>query len=91
MHTFQAFSAPSTSAVWPNHPSSSIKGVLNRFASWKQVAMEEAELKESQTGNSGYYTAVKEFCGDTGHKSIGNQVLLALLLCLCNWLSVQWL
>lgn len=53
--------------------------------------MEEAELKESQTGNSGYYTAVKEFCGDAGHKSIGNQALLALLLCLCNWLSVQWL
>lgn len=52
--------------------------------------MEEAELKESQMGNSGYYSAVKEFCGHIGHKFIGKQELLALLLCLYKWLSVQW-
>lgn len=51
--------------------------------------MEQAELKESQMGNSGHYTAVKEFCEDIGHKFVGKQALLALLLCLCHWLSVQ--
>lgn len=39
--------------------------------------MEEGQLKASQMGNSGYYTAVKGFCGGIGQKCVGNQASLA--------------